>query len=135
MLDQYKKKAKIGIIIGILSFIVGFGIISPESGEGLSDLGMLFVFAGYILLVWGCWHWVKGKGYHGAWGFLGLMHFVGIIVIAFFPDKKKQFTVKEEFSEEGEIKRKSTKSLDSMWKKRTIKDIRVSNKIEQQVKG
>ncbi len=130
--DQYKIKSRIGIIIGIVSFVIGFGISSPETGEGFSDFGGFIIVAGYIALIWGSGHWVKGKGYQKIWSLLGLMHIFGVIIIALLPNKKKPMDIKREVSDGG-IKEDQIKLSGDKRKKRTIKNIRVSNKSTDEV--
>ena len=87
MLAEYKKRTNIGVGLGIISQFVGRILISSEGPGAL--LGVLLVLGGAVSFVWGCWSYAVGKGYHGAWGFLGLLSIIGLIILACFPDKHK----------------------------------------------
>lgn len=83
MLPGSKSKTNIGILLGIIVMAVGvFGRI-PHAG-------WIFNLAGTILFIWGCSWYARGKGYHGAMGFLGLLNILGLIILACLPDKHKQ---------------------------------------------
>lgn len=85
MLAEYKKKTNIG---------VGFGILAQFFGRVFEDvnsmLALLILLCGFILFVWGCCSYAKGKGYNSAWGVLGLFSVIGLIILVFFPDKHKE---------------------------------------------
>jgi len=49
----------------------------------------VFAWGGILLFIWGLWNYARGKGYKGTWGLLGLLSVFGLIILAFFPDKKK----------------------------------------------
>lgn len=88
MLSKYKRSSIIGIGAGVIAFLAGVALItSSETPEAIPRVVGMLPAAGYILLIWGCRAWAKGKGYHGAWGLLGLMHVFGPIVVACFPDR------------------------------------------------
>lgn len=87
MLVEYKKKTNIGVGLGILTQIVGRGLIA--GGDAGAILGFLFLLGGAVLFIWGCCSYAKGKGYHDAWGFLGLLSLIGLIILVCFPDKHK----------------------------------------------
>lgn len=82
MLAEYKTKTNIGVGIGIVVLVVGEVVLG-----GL--FGRLIALFGLGLFIWGCMSYMKGKGYHGAWGLLGLFWLVGLIVLAIFPDRHK----------------------------------------------
>jgi hypothetical protein len=61
-------------------------------GNSLANNSLLgwFVFgAGFILFIWGCGQYAKGKGYSAYFGALGLLSIVGLVVLVVFPDKFK----------------------------------------------
>lgn len=82
MIEKYKKRTN--IFIGI-AFLVGV-FLRPNT-RGL--IFIIFIIGDIILWVLGCYNYAKGKGYHGAWGALGVFPLVGAIVLIFFPDKNK----------------------------------------------
>jgi hypothetical protein len=53
------------------------------------DLGLIVTLAGTALLIAGLCFYARGKGYHMAFGALGLLSCVGLFVLAVLPDKRK----------------------------------------------
>ena len=90
MLAEYKHKTNIGVGVGLILQVLGNFLLGPEDAEGAAPLiGLLVLFVGLGLFIWGCMSYSKGKGYHPAWGFLGLLSIIGLIVLVLFPDKHK----------------------------------------------
>ena len=81
MLQEYKSKTNLFILLGIIVQVVGVIV-------GL-DIGLLIRVAGSVLFIIGCCYYAKGKGYHGAWGLLGLLSLIGLIVLVCMRDKHK----------------------------------------------
>lgn len=81
MIKPYKKFAVLFLIPGYLLFILDLAA---------SDDNRIFLVIGYVLLLLGCWALAKGKGYHSAWGLLGILNIGGPIILAFFRDKTKE---------------------------------------------
>jgi len=44
------------------------------------------------LWIFGVWCYAKGKGYHGAWGLLGVFTLIGLTILACFPDRHKSIS-------------------------------------------
>ena len=91
MLAEYKKKTNIGIGFAIIIWVVlGFLAVfvsgtSEEAGSALEGISILPMFP----FIYGLCCYAKGKGYHGAWGLLGLLTIIGLIILVTFPDKHK----------------------------------------------
>jgi DNA-binding transcriptional regulator of glucitol operon len=88
MLAEYKKKTNIGIALAIAIWILGgilVGLLSKMPEENLRSIQGL----GLIPFIYGCCCYAKGKGYHGAWGLLGIFFIFGLIALVCFPDKNK----------------------------------------------
>ena len=91
--QRYKKKAIIGIPVGLLLFFAGgislFLHIFPRSGVFLSLVLVCWV-VGLVLYIWGCLSLAKAKGYSTA---LILTVVLGIlfpvVVLLALPDKNK----------------------------------------------
>jgi hypothetical protein len=68
-----------------------FGLSSPGSGGPPGGAGLWLVVSvlGTILLIYGLCLYAKSKGYHPAFGLLGLLSILGIIILAVLPDKLK----------------------------------------------
>ena len=90
-LDTNRTKALWFIVLGMLVFVLFSAINAPGSGGVFMDLfeyGSILLHASNLLVTAGCIFWVKAKGYHFAWGFLGLLNIFGIIILMFFKDRK-----------------------------------------------
>jgi hypothetical protein len=88
MLAEYKKKTNIGISLAIAVWILGgilIVLLGEESEESMNAVGGL----GIIPFVYGLCCYAKGKGYHGAWGLVGLLTIIGLIILVCFPDRHK----------------------------------------------
>ena len=81
MLQEYKSKTNLFILLGIIVQVLGVVI-----GQ---DIGIFIRLVGSILLIIGCCYYAKGKGYHGAWGLLGLLSLIGLIILICMRDKHK----------------------------------------------
>ena len=79
MLQEYKTKTNLFILLGIIAQVVG-KMMSQ-------DIGSLIALAGVVLFIIGCSYYAKGKGHHGAWGLLGLLSIVGLLVLVCMRDK------------------------------------------------
>lgn len=84
MLPDQKKKANIGVGVGILLVIVGLFLMVPSP-----PLGLLTRLAGGCFYVWGCWNYAEGKGYSGWSGLWGLTC-IGLVVLIFITDHNKE---------------------------------------------
>jgi hypothetical protein len=88
MLAEYKKKTNTGIALAIAIWILGgilLGLLNKMSAEDWRSVQGL----GLIPFIYGCCCYAKGKGYHGAWGLLGIFFIFGLIALVCFPDKNK----------------------------------------------
>ena len=91
MLAEYERKTNIGVGIGILIQFFGRVLLGPDDSVGSAPLfGILLVFVGSALFIWGCMCYSKGKGHHRAWGLLGLLSIFGLVALFFFTDKHKK---------------------------------------------
>jgi hypothetical protein len=88
MIAEYRNKTNIGVGIGLVVSIVG-RILMASGEPAVALLGLLVALAGTVVFIWGCWHYAMGKGYHGAWGLLGLLSFIGLIILVLFPDRHR----------------------------------------------
>ncbi len=91
MLAQYKNKANRKTVLGFVAQFIGFFIITaPAIGfEKIQSVGILLFLGGTVLFIWGCCHYAKGKGYPGTYGSLGILSFLGYLLLAALPDKHK----------------------------------------------
>ena len=90
MLSEYKRKTNIGVGIGLILQIIGNVLVGPEDVVGRAPLiGVFLLIIGLGFFIWGCMSYSKGKGHHPAWGLLGLLSIIGLIVLVLSPDKHK----------------------------------------------
>ena len=93
MLQEYKRKTNIGVGAGLILQLLGNVLLGPEGSEpsaNQSIVGMICSLVGFVLFIWGCLSYSKGKGYHPGWGFLGLLSVIGLIILALMPDRHKK---------------------------------------------
>jgi len=83
VLPEPKRNTNIGVGIGIVLQIAGRVL----SNDGMNGIGSIVILAGFVLFIWGCGQYAKGKGYSPWFGLLGLLSIVGLIVLVFFKDK------------------------------------------------
>ena len=83
-------RTNIGVGVGVLAQVIGFFVSYYVHIGIILWLAAIFIYGGFLLLIWGLWNYAKGKGYKGVWGLLGLMSILGFIILAFFPDKNKE---------------------------------------------
>ncbi len=83
MLSEYKTKTNLFIGIGLVLQIVAKYVIG-------GDIGSLGALIGGILVVIGCCYYAKAKGHNGAWGLLGLLSLIGLLILVAFKDKCKE---------------------------------------------
>ena len=88
MLKKYKYKTIILIILGFILNLGTFITIGVIGENAPVILGLLFLLSFFIICT-GCIYWAKGKGYHGAWGIIGIFGGLGIMILALFRDKTK----------------------------------------------
>lgn len=96
MLVEYRTKTKIGVTIQVLlPFVLVPILFSYLTGTALDAQAGLIVsvvviwLIGAAFIIWGCCNYMIEKGYNWAWGFLGLLSLLGLIILACFPDKYK----------------------------------------------
>jgi hypothetical protein len=85
VLPEPKRNTNIGVGLGIVLQIVGRIL----SNDGMNGIGFIAILAGFVLFIWGCGQYAKGKGYSPWFGLLGLLSILGLIVLVFFKDKHK----------------------------------------------
>ena len=79
MIKEYNRKSLYYGIPGLCVQIIGVIASSP-----------LLVLVGGIFLIVGLCMYAKAKGRHYAWGFFGLLSWIGIIVLACLNDESKE---------------------------------------------
>ena len=85
MIAKYKNKSN-GFIIAWLSLQLAGLLARIYRG----DVGVLIALIGGVCLIIGCCYYSKAKGHHAAWGLLGLLSMIGLIILVCFPDKNKE---------------------------------------------
>ena len=92
MIKKYETNIILLLLAGFILFIITVNIKTISDFESSKILNYLRLFS-LSLMCLGCMYLAKSKGYHGAWGFLGLIWVIGPIIIAFFPDKYKDHQI------------------------------------------
>lgn len=89
MEKKYKRNTVLFLIVGfaLLFMVISLMVNRVTPAESTGILLLLCM----VFMCLGCMYWAKGKGYHGAWGLLGLLFYLGVIIIAFFPEKRKDY--------------------------------------------
>ena len=90
MKPGYSMKTNLGVGGGILLGMVYMVTIISSPETTISWVGIAIFSLGEIAFIWGCCMYASGKGYHPAWGLLGLGSIVGLFILAVFPDKHPQ---------------------------------------------
>ena len=88
MLAEYKTQTNIGLGVGLLFQFIGNVLIGSGSGT-LPTLGLLLLLTGWGIFIWGTVSYAQGKGHHGAWGILGFLSLLGLIILVLLPDRYK----------------------------------------------
>ena len=103
MLPEYKKKTYIGMALYIiLPFIFVFIVYAVGGTTQTEETKSILVIPVFLLMygcfIYGCCCYAKGKGYHGAWGILGILSVLGLFILVCFPDKHKSIKESQKMS-------------------------------------
>jgi cation transport ATPase len=71
--------------IGFLILIVGR--IFNLMGGNMIYFGKILLILAMIIFFIGCFRMAKGKGYHMAWGLLGFLSLIGLIILFLLPNR------------------------------------------------
>ena len=85
MLPQHKRNTNIGVGLGLILQMVSRSMTAPEQ----ATVSLVLLVIGALVFIWGCCEYAKGKGYNSAWGLLGILSLIGLIVLALMPDRHK----------------------------------------------
>ena len=82
-IQEYRKKANRGILLGIVGAIVGAVLTQDNPTPGII---VSLVFG--IIFIWGCVNLAKSKGRSGLLGgILGLFGLIGLVILLILSDK------------------------------------------------
>jgi hypothetical protein len=87
MLPEKKYGTNIGVGIGIVLQLIGR--MMQLQSDDLMIVGLVLILVGAVFFIWGCVNYCQGKGYPGAFGLLGLLSCVGLLILVVLPDKHK----------------------------------------------
>jgi hypothetical protein len=87
MLAEKQVNTNIGVGVGFV--LQATGRILTLYVPGMSAAGIALTIVGTGLFIWGCVHYAQGKGYHSAFGLLGLLSIFGLVALALLPDKHR----------------------------------------------
>ncbi len=85
MIVKYKTKSNGFITAWLILQLAGL-----LARSYLGDIGGLIALIGNVCLIIGCCYYSKAKGHHAAWGLLGLLWLIGLIILVCFTDKNKK---------------------------------------------
>ena len=83
MIAKYKVQTNVFILIGFAAQVIG--VVAGDGGAG-----NFIRLIGGVLIVVGCCFYAKSKGYNGAWGLLGLLSIIGLLILICMKDKEKE---------------------------------------------
>lgn len=86
MLQQYKTKTNLFVGLGLALNVLAGWVLPGRVGPGII---LVLAVAGSVLFITGCCFYAKGKEYHAAWGLLGLLSIIGLLVFICMRDKHK----------------------------------------------
>ena len=94
MIIGYKRKSMAFGIPGLflqIGCMTASRILAAKTGEPQWITMSLAIgsLIGLILLIVGLRHYAKAKGYSDAYGYLGLLSLLGVLIMAVLPDKTK----------------------------------------------
>ena len=87
MIEEYKKKANIGILAGLVLSIgarLAMGGLEPGSPVAFVLAGVSII--GTVTFIWGCVQYALAKGRSGWWGAFGLLSLIGLLVLVLLKD-------------------------------------------------
>lgn len=89
MIAEYKTKTNVFVGLGLILQLGSRMMVAGQDPDtwGVWGLGIL---VGWVLVIIGCAYYAKGKGYNGAWGLLGLLSIIGLIILVLFRDRHKE---------------------------------------------
>lgn len=83
-----------GLLIQIVGFISVPTLVELDPVAGpLIGLGMLFLGAGMLIV--GLGYYASAKGHHWAWGLMGMLSIIGLLVLAALPDRQHVRVIEE----------------------------------------
>ena len=90
MNKEYRIKTNVGVGLGIIAQMIGFAVSKYVHIGIILWIAAIIIYGGFLMFIWGLWNYAKGKGYKGAWGLLGLLSVFGLVILALFPDRRKE---------------------------------------------
>jgi hypothetical protein len=92
----FKLNANLGILGGIaLLFLAGI-FAQAQAEEGGFPTAWVISLAGLAWIIWGCVSYMRWKGYSGWFGFLGYLFLLGLVILVFFPNRRRRLLQKQE---------------------------------------
>jgi hypothetical protein len=91
--NTFKSRANWGVIGGIVLMFTGGTALQREGGQPTAPgilIPMMIWLVGLSWLIWGCVNYMRWKGHSGWFGLFGYLFLPGLIVLAFFPNKRKR---------------------------------------------
>jgi hypothetical protein len=86
-----------GIAVMYLTGVIRY--LAPD--DVMVGVGVLL--GGWAILIWGCVKYMRAKGYSGWFGLFGYLLLLGLIILVFFPNKRKHSSPQQQREELAEI--------------------------------
>lgn len=72
---------------GIVVQMIGRGMAGASGGDpGMALVGLVLALVGTAMFINGLRYYAMSKGRHPAWGFMGFLSLLGLIILAVLPD-------------------------------------------------
>lgn len=100
---QFKSRANWKVTGGILTLIMGIGII--QQGPDSLLFGTAVWLGGLALIISGCVEYMRWKGYSGWFGLFGYLLLPGLLILCCFPNRRKRLSQKDGAASHAELER------------------------------
>ncbi len=88
-MDKAQNRTSLALgIPGIILQLVGNFALRSADGQSLTWAGVAVSLIGTVLLIVGLSFYAKAKGRNPAWGLMGLLSIIGLIVLALLKDRR-----------------------------------------------
>jgi uncharacterized BrkB/YihY/UPF0761 family membrane protein len=88
VLAEYKRKTNIGVGLGIVLEVLG-RVLMNGTAQGQVLIGSIIAIAGFVLFIWGCAQYARGKGHSPWFGALGMLSIIGLLILFFLSDRHR----------------------------------------------
>lgn len=87
---KYKQGTQLAGIGFLVAFMGYFFDILFQLGGNYEYISTATYIVGVVIFFFGCYHMATGKGYHDSFALLGLLSFIGLIILFVIPNRTKK---------------------------------------------